>query len=149
LLGGGHPDRWETILGEQRQQQSCIPPIMFLLPRLRFADLLGMAPVVFNNLVSPGYFATMRMPLLEGRDFSDGDNKDAPQAAIINRAMAEKFWPKEDAIGKRFARKGREQKPITVVGIVQDAKYKGLPRRRSRFSMFHSSSRTWRFARSR
>jgi len=40
--------------------------------------------------------------------------------------MAEKFWPKEDAIGKRFARKGREQKPITVVGIVQDAKYKGI-----------------------
>lgn len=84
------------------------------------------APVVFNNLVSSGYFATMRMPLLEGRDFSDGDNKDAPQVAIINRAMAEKFWPKEDAIGKRFARKDREQKPITVVGIVQDAKYKGI-----------------------
>ena len=44
--------------------------------------------------------------------------------------MAEKFWPKEDAIGKCFARKGQEQKPITVVGIVLDAKYKGIPNQR-------------------
>jgi hypothetical protein len=44
----------------------------------------------------------------------------------LEASVAEKFWPKEDAIGKRFARKGREQKPITVVGIVQDAKYKGI-----------------------
>ena len=59
LLGGGHPDRGETILGEQRQQQSCIPPIMFLLPRLRFADLLGMTDSAFafinsrNHCIEP------------------------------------------------------------------------------------------------
>jgi len=85
------------------------------------------APVIFNNLVSPGYFETMRIPLLAGRDFTDADSKDSPLVAVVNRRMAEQFWPKEDVIGKRFVRKGEKgQKPITVVGIVQDAKYKEL-----------------------
>jgi hypothetical protein len=43
LLGGGHPDRWKTILCQQLQKQARIPPIMLLLPCLRLADLLGMA----------------------------------------------------------------------------------------------------------
>lgn len=84
------------------------------------------APVVFNNLVSPGYFQTMRIPLLEGRDFTDADGKDAPLVAVINRAMAEQFWPHEDPIGKRFEKKAVDHKPITVVGVVQTAKYKGI-----------------------
>ena len=84
------------------------------------------APDVFNNMVSPGYFQTMRIPLLAGRDFTDADGKDAPLVAVINRAMAEQFWPKEDPIGKRFEKKDFPQKPITVVGVVQTAKYKGI-----------------------
>jgi macrolide transport system ATP-binding/permease protein len=85
------------------------------------------APLIFNNLVSPGYFATMRIPLLEGRDFSDADDKSAAKVAIINRTMAEKFWPKEDAIGKQFMSKGQaDNKAITVVGVVQTGKYKGI-----------------------
>jgi predicted permease len=84
------------------------------------------APNVMNNPVSPGYFQTMRIPLLEGRDFTKADGKDAPLVAVINRTMAEQFWPKEDPIGKRFMKKGEDQKPITVVGVVQTAKYKGI-----------------------
>ena len=84
------------------------------------------APDVFNNIVSPGYFQMMRIPLLAGRDFTDADGKDAPLVAVINRTMAEQFWPKEDPIGKRFEKKDFPQKPITVVGVVQTAKYKGI-----------------------
>ena len=84
------------------------------------------APNVMNNPVSPGYFQTMRIPLLEGRDFTEADGKDTPLVAVINRAMAEQFWPKEDPIGKRFMKKDGEQRPITVVGVVQTAKYKGI-----------------------
>lgn len=84
------------------------------------------APDVFNDPVSPGYFQTMSMPLLAGRDFTDADGKDAPLVAVINQKMAEQFWPKEDPIGKRFAKKDGDQKPITVVGVVQNAKYKGI-----------------------
>jgi predicted permease len=84
------------------------------------------APNISNNMVSPGYFETMRIPLLEGRDFTDADGKDAPQVAIINRTMADQFWPKEDPIGKRFEKKDAEHKPITVVGVVQTVKYKDI-----------------------
>jgi predicted permease len=84
------------------------------------------APNISNNMVSPGYFQTMRIPLLEGRDFTDADGKDAPRVAIINRTMADQFWPNEDPIGKRFEKKTADHKPITVVGVVQTVKYKGI-----------------------
>lgn len=84
------------------------------------------APNIANNMVSPGYFQTMRIPLLEGRDFTDADGKDAPRVAIINRKMADQFWPNEDPIGKRFEKKASDHKPITVVGVVQTVKYKGI-----------------------
>ncbi len=60
------------------------------------------APTVFYNNVDPGYFETMRVPLLRGRAFTDLDNKNAPAVAIVNQLMAEKYWPHEDPIGKRF-----------------------------------------------
>jgi len=84
------------------------------------------APEIANNLISPRYFETMRIPFLAGRDFTDADSKDAPLVAIVNRTMAEQFWPKGDLIGKRFARSGSEQKPMTVVGVVETVKYKGI-----------------------
>jgi hypothetical protein len=59
LLARGHPDRWKAILGEQRQQQSRIPSIMFLLPCLRLADLLGMADSAFD----PQLFHQFQKPL--------------------------------------------------------------------------------------
>jgi predicted permease len=64
--------------------------------------------------------------LVAGRDFTDADSKDAPPVAIVNRAMAERFWPKEDPIGKRFTEKDSDQKPMTIVGVVENAKYKGV-----------------------
>jgi len=52
-----------------------------------------------DRVVSTGYFETMRIRLLGGRLFDDHDGPDAPSVAVINEAMARKFWPNEDALG--------------------------------------------------
>src|SRR6266436_3783057 len=53
--------------------------------------------------VTPGHFATMRIPLISGRDFTDFDREKTTRVAVINEAMAKAIWPDQDAIGKRFA----------------------------------------------
>src|SRR5262249_12872932 len=58
--------------------------------------------LVFTNSIVPGYFETIRLPLLKGRDFNENDRDDGMKVVIINDAMAKKFWPNEEAIGKRF-----------------------------------------------
>ncbi len=77
------------------------------------------------NPVSVGYFRTVGIPLLRGRDFTSGDATGAPQTVIVNETMAERFWPGEDAIGKRFKFIG-ENAFTTIVGIARNAKYNGI-----------------------
>jgi predicted permease len=85
-------------------------------------------PHIFDNMVTPAYFETMRIPLKRGRAFTLADNESAPHVAVINETMAKKFWPNEDALGRRFKSKDREHKwaEFEVIGIVQDGKYKGI-----------------------
>lgn len=81
---------------------------------------------LFDNQVSPGYFKTLRISLLRGREFTKSDNAFAPLVAVINQAMARRFWPGEDPIGKRF-KVDSESNPWTqVIGVVQDGKYRGV-----------------------
>ncbi len=72
--------------------------------------------------VSPGFFATIGQRLLRGRDFTDGDRKDTPMVAVVNESFVRKFYPKEDALGKRFGT-DLHKYDYTIVGIVADAKY--------------------------
>lgn len=72
--------------------------------------------------VSPGYFRTLGVPLLRGRDFTPQDNAQSPQVAIINKTMAESLWPHQDPIGKQFKFQG-ENVYRQVIGVVADAKY--------------------------
>jgi putative ABC transport system permease protein len=67
--------------------------------------------------VTPGYFNTLRIPFIEGRDFSDSDRVDTAPVAVVNEAMATHFWPNENALGKRFHFID-ETKLREIVGIV-------------------------------
>jgi macrolide transport system ATP-binding/permease protein len=80
-------------------------------------------PVVYFNMVSPGYFSTLENPLLRGRQFTDADNRQPQRVAIINQSMAERYWPDQDPIGRKFSMKIDADHPIEVVGVARDAKY--------------------------
>ena len=70
------------------------------------------------QVVSPGYFESMGVLLVRGRLIAESDNENAPIVAVINETMASRYWPNEDAIGKRFHLGTNERPWITVVGIV-------------------------------
>ncbi|HLP06655.1 MAG TPA: ABC transporter permease, partial [Opitutaceae bacterium] len=69
-------------------------------------------------IVSPRFFSTLRTPLLAGRDFNDLDDGHAQPVAIINEALAQRFWPGVDPVGRRFRAHGKTR---TVIGVVRTA----------------------------
>lgn len=79
--------------------------------------------VMFSR-VEPDYFATMAVPILAGRGFDDSDRSGAPGVAVVNQALADKFWPKRAAIGQklRFGQ-GRGARSLEVIGIAGNGKY--------------------------
>ncbi|HTU33003.1 MAG TPA: ABC transporter permease [Candidatus Acidoferrum sp.] len=84
---------------------------------------------VYMNYVNPGYFKTLRTPLLEGRDFNDRDTGNTLRAVIINQALARKFFPGVDPLGKtmrRYVTPTTLSDPIEIVGVVEDSKYNDL-----------------------
>jgi predicted permease len=76
----------------------------------------------YYNQISPGYFRTLGIPLLAGREFTRADATGAPKVAIVNEAFAKKFNLGRDAVGKRMSR-GSSNLDVEIVGIVQNAKY--------------------------
>jgi predicted permease len=91
----------------------------------------------FMNALSPGYFETMQIPILEGRDFKPGDARDDSKVAIVNRRFAEHFFKGASAIGKHIGRgTGPKTKlDIEIVGVVADSLYEG-PREGVRRQVF-------------
>ncbi|HUJ83214.1 MAG TPA: ABC transporter permease, partial [Candidatus Acidoferrales bacterium] len=81
------------------------------------------APQMVFNRVTPTYFETMKTPILRGRAFTKADDEHAPAVAIVNETMAQKFWPNEDPIGKRFSAVGEAGPFIQVVGETGKGKY--------------------------
>lgn len=77
-------------------------------------------PSALYNAVSTGYLATMQIPLLRGRDLAESDSASAPRVALINQAMAEKYWPGKDPIGRLFAVTDESKNSIQIVGIVRN-----------------------------
>jgi predicted permease len=81
------------------------------------------------NETGPGYFATLGIPLLAGRDFTRADALTAPKVTIVNEAFAKKFNLGRDAVGKHMSNKG-DNSPLTmeIVGLVKNAKYSEVKR---------------------
>ncbi|MGH9309492.1 MAG: FtsX-like permease family protein, partial [Vicinamibacterales bacterium] len=91
----------------------------------------------FMNALSPGYFATMQIPVLEGRDFRLSDVKRDAKVAIVNRRFAEHFFKGRSAVGKRLGRgTGPKTKlDVEIIGVVADSLYEG-PREGVRRQVF-------------
>jgi predicted permease len=81
----------------------------------------------FMNALSPGYFETMKIPCLEGRDFTRLDAKENPAVAIVNRRFAQHFFPGSSAVGKHIGFGGGpgSKLDIEIVGLVADSLYEG------------------------
>ncbi len=108
LMGKAHPSSGFAIEGRPRPNGS--------LPEL---------PI---DSISPGYFQSMAMQIVQGRAFTGQDRSDGPPVAVVNETMARRSWPSEDPIGKRFTfdDPGPEARWLTVVGVVRDSKRQGL-----------------------
>jgi predicted permease len=83
-------------------------------------------PYANYMFISPGYFSAIAAPLLRGRDFSESDTADSQRVTIINAAMARRFWPGEDPIGKQVGVADVRWPTRTIVGIVADIKHGSL-----------------------
>ncbi len=75
-----------------------------------------------ETYVGPGYFETMGVPLLEGRDFTLQDTPESPRVAIVNETMARTYWPGENVLGKRFRADGLDGPDVEIVGVARDHK---------------------------
>ena len=87
-------------------------------------------PTVYYNEVGPGYFSTMGIPLVEGREFSRADDETAPLVAVVNDVMAAKYWRGRSPVGSRLRVKERW---MQVVGTAKVSKYRNLAEARKPF----------------
>jgi predicted permease len=81
------------------------------------------APVIGANFIDGDYFDTMQIPILRGRRFQESDSETAPAVAIVNQTMADRLWPNEDPIGKRFHVRTPDSPLVEVVGVARNGKY--------------------------
>ncbi len=132
-------ERIRRFAGTIRQQIAGIPGVS--------AAAIGVNPVVGDNInmrtvhvqgyqarededmnpysdsVTPGYFATLGIPLQLGREFSDADRFGAPHVAIVNQAFAKYFFHGENPLGRRFGFGHDKEFPIEIVGVAANSKY--------------------------
>jgi predicted permease len=92
----------------------------------------GRAPIQLAS-VDTGYFAVLRIPLLQGRGFTRQDDDTGPRVAVVNETFARRFWPDGSALGRTF---GFRDARVTIVGIARDAKYSDLSESTPAFAYF-------------
>ena len=109
VLTGNEWDNWITIEGRPRKPGEEPPDPHF-------------------NAVSPGYFQTLGMHILAGRDFRPSDDFGAPRVAVINASLAKRIFGNEPAVGRRFGRGSDPDTPtdIEIIGVVNDTRYESL-----------------------
>ncbi|HEY2114780.1 MAG TPA: ABC transporter permease [Candidatus Angelobacter sp.] len=77
-------------------------------------------PSALYIAISPGYFRTMGISILRGRDLTDADSATAQHVALINQTMAEKYWPGKDPVGRQFSVPEDPGHPVHIVGVVRN-----------------------------
>jgi predicted permease len=113
-------------------------------PILREGEMLprGSAGLtIMTNVVSPGYFKTMQIPILEGRDFDDRDQPKTQRVVIVNQKMAQMLWPGDSAAGKRIFIGAESRDALEVVGVVKTGKYSALAEDPKPFFYYSSGQR--------
>ncbi len=80
---------------------------------------------VLRSIVGSRYFETVNTRLVQGRDFAESDTPESPKVVIINETMAKRFWPDQNAVGKRVLL-DESKEPVEVIGIAQDGKYRTI-----------------------
>ncbi|HTV59728.1 MAG TPA: ABC transporter permease [Verrucomicrobiae bacterium] len=121
-------ERLETLPGVKSAALASWVPLGFSYSARKVAPE-GYVPQPHEDMtvgvaaVSPGYFRTMEIAMIGGREFSDEDRMKAQPAAIVNRAFAERYWPGQSAVGKGVEVEG---KTWTVVGVAENSDYDNL-----------------------
>ena len=137
-MAGYTPAASEQFYGEALRRVRAIPGVesAALATRVPFSvnanrwdiwvpgrhDTSSRPDVVDVTRVSPEYFDTLGVAILEGRNFSDADRLDTTRVAIVNEAMARRYWPGESAIGKTFRTRNAEGPVFEIVGVSADHK---------------------------
>jgi predicted permease len=78
--------------------------------------------IIEQTSVSPDYFRTIGVPIVEGRPFTDADRPETPRVAIVNETMARRYWPGESAIGKTLRSRASDGPLFEIVGVSADHK---------------------------
>ena len=95
-----------------------------VLPEGQPEVALAERPFIIIEAISPAWFRTMHVPLQAGREFTDADNATAPKVVIVNQALARRYWPNDNPVGKHIL-VGR-QNASEIVGVAVDVKNRGL-----------------------
>jgi predicted permease len=87
------------------------------------------------DIVSPEYFDTINMQIVEGRAFRESDRDGAPRVAIVNETFARQAWPGQSAVGRIFMQQAddNEERAVEIVGVARDAKYRYISSARAPF----------------
>jgi putative ABC transport system permease protein len=83
-------------------------------------------PMLAMELVGPGYFRTLGLPVGQGRAFTDADRTGAPAVVMLSESAARHFWPNGGAVGRRMYLGSDKDPAVTVVGVVPDTRYRDL-----------------------
>lgn len=83
-------------------------------------------PMLNMEVVVPGYFVTLGVPVLRGRGFTDQDRKGAPPVVVVSQSAAQHYWPGDDPIGKQLMMGPNREQTFTVIGVVPDTRYRDL-----------------------
>jgi predicted permease len=156
------PERGEEFWRDALQRVQALPGVesaALVTPRLPFdvnfsqttirVDGKAYGPddrgeTIANVSVSPDYFATMGIPILEGRGFTESDRKGAPLVAVINETMARRLWPNTSAVGRTFSL-SFDTKRYEVIGVSGDHRVHTVAERPTPYLHFPALQEPFRY----